>query len=368
MSSNYYIFLSPLKFFNFLLPLFFLQTIDCQILVDKNFIPNYSFENYKRKSDNIKSAIPWKGIATVDYYQQPIQNDTGVCKGARTGDAYAGLRFQKKYKEFLQVKLAEPLRRGQEYQYDYYIRLAFWSNAILKSFGIYFSKGGYQGPKTITRQNLADTVFVRDSSLIPELCWIRISGIYKADGGEKFITIGNFSLNVKKDMRRMNIFKMGFKEAYYFVDDVSLKWLKPDDHIPTEWVGSFANDTTKVLAVKDTIKAGEKILLPNIRFEKAHSYITTESFSELNQLAQYLFKHPKLKIQINGHSDNTGSKSKNQKISEERARVVFEYLIAKGVQNKMSFKGFGGSQPIANNETEEGKAKNRRVEFEVINP
>jgi outer membrane protein OmpA-like peptidoglycan-associated protein len=73
-----------------------------------------------------------------------------------------------------------------------------------------------------------------------------------------------------------------------------------------------------------------------------------------------------MEIQINGHSDNSGSKGKNQKISEQRAREVFEYLIKKGVQNKMYFKGYGSSLPVAGNETEADRAKNRRVEFEII--
>ena len=73
-----------------------------------------------------------------------------------------------------------------------------------------------------------------------------------------------------------------------------------------------------------------------------------------------------MEVQINGHSDNVGSKSKNQKISEQRAREVFEYLIKKGVQNKMYFKGYGSILPIATNDTPEGQAKNRRVEFEII--
>lgn len=352
--------------FSYLIFFIFLQQLAFgQNIVEKNYVPNGSFENYKKKSNNISSAIPWKGVASVDFYREAIVNDTGKYRGARTGSCFAGLRFQKKYKEFLQVKLAEPLRRGQKYEIACYIRLAFWSNAILKSFGIHFSKGGYQGPLSVSAQNTIDTICEKDG-LLNGFNWIKIGGIYTADGGEKFITIGNMSLNVKKDMRRMNIFKQGFKEGYYFVDDVSLNWIKPKDEMVIEWVGSFLNDTTKELAVKADLKVGDKISLSNITFEKGHSYITPESYTELNRLAQYLFKHTSVLIQINGHSDNSGNKFKNQKISEERARTVFEYLIKKGVQNKMYFKGYGGQFPISSNDSEEGKAKNRRVEFELM--
>ena len=343
-----------------------MQSIVSQEIVDKNLVPNYSFENSKKKSSNIKSAVPWQGIATVDYYQSPVKNDTGQFKGAHSGECFAGLRFQKKYKEFLQVKMPETLKRGERYYFEYHIRLGLWSNAILRSFGIYFSKFGYQSPQKTDVRNVVDTLFKKDSLALTDLHWAKISGIYKADGGERYITIGNFAPNVKKDLRRINIFRRGFKEAYYFVDDVSLKWIKPKDEIPTEWVGSFFNDTTKALELKKEIKAGEKYPLPNIKFEKGHSYITPESTVELNRFAQFLFKHPDLIIQINGHSDNSGGKLKNQKISELRAKQVFEYLIARGVQNKMYFKGFGGQFPIDSNEDEFGKARNRRVEFEVI--
>ena len=120
------------------------------------------------------------------------------------------------------------------------------------------------------------------------------------------------------------------------------------------------------IEVKKDIKVGEKVSLKNIHFEKGHSYITPESYVELNKLVQYMLRHPGIEIRINGHSDNTGLEFKNQRISEQRARAVFEYLIGKGVQNKMYFKGFGSKQAIADNNTEEGKAKNRRVEFEVV--
>lgn len=333
----------------------------------KNLVPNGSFENFRKKSGSIKQAIPWQQIASVDYYQEPISNDTSSSKGARTGDCYAGLRFQKKYKEFVQVKFAEPLHRGTTYEYEMYIRLAFWSNASLKSFGALFSKIGYKSKADAVKSSIVDSV-CKKGSFINDYKWFKISGKYLADGGEKYLTIGNFSPNVKKDMIRLNIFKLGFKEAYYFIDDISLiKAKEVVEKVKVEIVGSFNVDAQdSVLEVKNNIKVGEKVQLKNIFFENGRYYLLPESYSELNKLVQYLLRNPRMEVQINGHSDNSGSKSKNQKLSEQRAREVFEYLIKKGVQNKLYFKGYGSSVPIASNETNEGMAKNRRVEFEII--
>ena len=352
----------------FLIVYIFVNLLLCgQETYDKNYVPNGSFENYRKKSSNIKAAIPWKQIASVDYYQSPLSNDTSQLKGAHTGECYAGLRYQKKYKEFLEAKLAEPLKRGVKYKFEMHIRLAFWSNAQLKSIGAHFSKAGYKGIGTLSKTNLVDSI-CKKGGLFDNYKWIKISGIYIADGGEKYITVGNFSENIRKDMLRENALKMGFKEAYYFVDDISLKRIKQnEDEIKTVIVGSSLDvERDTVLEVKSDVKVGDKITLKNIHFENGHYYITAESFSELNKLAAYLLRHPTMEIRINGHSDNGGLLWKNQKLSEQRARTVFEYLIGKGVQNKMYFKGFGASQPIATNDTDVGRAQNRRVEFEII--
>ncbi len=335
--------------------------------IQKNIVPNGSFENYRKKSGSIKQAIPWQQIASVDFYQEPLSNDTSVKKGAYSGTCYAGLRFQKKYKEFLQVKLAEPLRRGSMYEFNMYIRLAYWSNAGLKSFGALFTKAGYKSQGDVLRAALIDSV-VKKGSFIDNYQWFKISGKYLADGGEKYVTIGNFNASVKKDMVRLNVFKFGFKEAYYFIDDISLVRAKEAvEKVKVEIVGSFSvDDQDSVLEVKNNIKVGEKIQLKNIFFENGRFYLLPESYTELNKLAQYLIRNPQMEVQINGHSDNSGSRSKNQKLSELRAREVFEYLIKKGVQNKLYFKGYGSSLPIAGNDTDIDRAKNRRVEFEII--
>lgn len=337
-------------------------------LPEKNLVPNGSFENYRKKSSNIKAAIPWMQKASVDFYQKPLDNDTTADKGAFDGNCYAGLRYQKKYKELIQVRLSEMLHRGYTYEFTMYVKLAFWSNATLKSFGVLFSKGGYTGQGSVVKANMVDTV-TKKGGLNNNFRWFKVKGYYKADGGEKYITIGNFFPEIKKDMQRMNILKPGFKEAYYFVDNISLKrYIMPDEVVDVEIVGpakkKFEEDS--VLKVTTEIKVGDKIALKNIFFDKGHYYLLPESYVELNKLVQYLYRNPKIVIQINGHSDNTGIKMKNQKMSELRAREVFEYLIKKGVQNKMLYKGYGSSQPVASNETDEGRAKNRRVEFEIL--
>ncbi len=335
--------------------------------IQKNIVPNGSFENYRKKSSSIKQAIPWQQIASVDFYQAPISGDTSVKKGAYGGMCYAGLRFQKKYKEFLQVKLAEPLHRGSIYEFEMFIRLAYWSNATVKSMGVLFTKTGYKTQADVLKTALIDTI-ARKGSLTNNYQWFKVSGKYQADGGEKYITIGNFAPTIKKDMVRMNIFKLGFREAYYFVDDIQLvKAIEVVEKVKVEIVGSFsADEQDSVLLVKNNIKVGEKVQLKNIFFENDRYYLLPESNLELNKLAQYLLRNPKMEVQINGHSDNKGSRSKNQKLSELRAREVFEYLIKKGVQNKLYFKGYGSSLPIAGNDTDIDRAKNRRVEFEIV--
>ena len=352
------------KLVAFFIILFSLAEVSAQIVIDKNIVPNGGFENYRKKSDNLKNAIPWVPVSSVDYYQQPLSNDTSKCKGARTGDCYIGLRLQKKYKEFIEVKLSQTLKRGNNYQFECYLRLAFWSNALLKSFGIYLSKGGMKSVTFPEKECVLDTVNIK-TGLNGDYCWFKFKGVYKASGGEKYITIGNFAPNLKEDMLKINPLSAGFKEAYYFVDDISLKWIKPKDDFKTVYVDSVKYEKDSVLQVNKNVQTGEKITL-RVIFQQGKSLILAESFTELNKLAQYLFRNPTIEIRIDGHSDNGGSKGKNQRLSEERARSVFEYLITHGVQNKMFYKGYGSSVPIADNDTDQGRAINRRVEFEIV--
>jgi len=114
------------------------------------------------------------------------------------------------------------------------------------------------------------------------------------------------------------------------------------------------------------IKEGQSVVLKNVFYEVDKYDLKQESGAELQKIMGFMKKNPKVKVEISGHTDNTGTKQHNQLLSENRARTVYEYLIANGVdKNRLAYKGYADDKPIASNNTEAGKAKNRRTEFTI---
>jgi outer membrane protein OmpA-like peptidoglycan-associated protein len=115
------------------------------------------------------------------------------------------------------------------------------------------------------------------------------------------------------------------------------------------------------------VEVGTRIVLNNIFYDFNKATLRPESEAELDRLYKLLNENPTLKIEISGHTDNVGSASYNQKLSESRAKSVVNYLLDKGTDNtRLTFKGYGFNRPIAGNDTEEGRQQNRRTEFEIL--
>ncbi len=115
------------------------------------------------------------------------------------------------------------------------------------------------------------------------------------------------------------------------------------------------------------IDPGSKVVLRNVFFDTGKSTLRPESFPELNRLAEAFTLYPNLVIEISGHTDNVGSNSYNQKLSQDRAQSVVDYLVSIGVdRTHLVAKGYGESQPVADNDTKEGRQLNRRVEAKII--
>ena len=166
-----------------------------------------------------------------------------------------------------------------------------------------------------------------------------------ATTGEYLISIPsgkNYALNVSKN---------GF---LFYSENFSLA-----DHNPSE--------PYKLDIKLQPVKTGESVVLKNIFFETGSADLKKESTVELNKLVSLLKENQNLKIEISGHTDNVGGEKENLALSENRAKAVYDFLVNAGIAaTKLSYKGYGETRPISLNDTEEGRATNRRTEFTVI--
>jgi outer membrane protein OmpA-like peptidoglycan-associated protein len=112
---------------------------------------------------------------------------------------------------------------------------------------------------------------------------------------------------------------------------------------------------------------GQTIRLNHLIFDMGRSVIKPQSFDELDELVALMKMDSKMEIQLEGHTDNAGNANANLKLSQDRVEAVKKYLSSKGIsKNRIATKAFGGTKPISTDNTEEGKALNRRVEMRVL--
>ena len=176
------------------------------------------------------------------------------------------------------------------------------------------------------------------------------------------------------------ISKYGGKKIFYNNERATLKlksgnmdvWLSLSNWESTNGKGFYEFTVVEVEEMKQDIKASEILDALNkegyialyINFETGKSNISGESQKIIDNIATMLEENPALKISIEGHTDNIGNAASNKILSENRAKAVLNALIAKGISaSRLTSKGWGQEKPIADNTTDAGKAKNRRVEI-----
>jgi hypothetical protein len=115
------------------------------------------------------------------------------------------------------------------------------------------------------------------------------------------------------------------------------------------------------------VKFGEKIVLENVFFDFDAYKLLAESKTELQRIVRFMQTNPTVKIRITGHTDNLGKAAYNLELSQNRARSVANYLLGEGIpMNRVSYKGMGATEPVADNNSDAGRAQNRRTEMEII--
>ena len=132
-------------------------------------------------------------------------------------------------------------------------------------------------------------------------------------------------------------------------------------------IGQDSTHPVKLDIPMQPLAVGETVVLHNIFFETDKYDLLPDSKAELDKLCTFLNRNSAMKIEIGGHTDSEGSDSHNLTLSNDRAKAVYDFLTANGINaERLTYKGYGETRPIATNDSPEGRASNRRTEFKVI--
>jgi outer membrane protein OmpA-like peptidoglycan-associated protein len=475
----------------------------------QNLVPNPGFEEYitcpketgKRQANIIGWTQPTSGA--MDYFNR-CSATCGVPENAmgrqepKNGDACIGLLlFHDKHRSYAQIELKKPLVEGNTYNVEFSVSLSENSKFAIGNIGAYFTPAKFEsktdgvlecfesyddrGSKQVIAGLCKPQIRNASSSFISEMYdWVTISGSFKANGGEKYIIIGNFYTTdgtKALDMDGKN------PNAYYYIDDVAVyqSGTKPEPFpsagfIPAEGItrsGEVVNtkirtDKTvkenslplkkepvvqsasavtalptdrqetktapaptqpskeqvaaekkaaeekqlaaekqkqqqademeaaieKQLAEKEKAQTEQTVeeklaaldtkpnevkvqpqsqtkskptILRQLFFEKNSATILPESEDELIMLQDLMLSNDDMRIEIAGHTDESGDEEMNKILSMARAQAVSNFMQMLEIDaTRIICKGFGSTRPLFNNDTEEGREKNRRVEFRVI--
>ena len=348
-------------------------------LFGQNLVLNPSFEEfYDCPRDisffhkNVKYwTIPNNG--TTDYFNScskkvGFKNFIGFQK-ARTGNGYAGIHvyYKKDYREYIQGKLKQTLKRGEKYKVSFYVSLADSSKYAISKLGFMTSSqkfNAFKSKKHINAKLISERVpnvkfhpIIKKNFLKDETEWTKVSFTYNSGGFENYFSIGNFDPNSSTEKNKISSKRDAF--SYYYIDDVSIE--------PIEKEETKNIENPIIESHEETFKTNEIYTFKNVLFDFDKAELLEISITELNKLYVYLKEYPDFSIEIYGHTDDLGLDKRNKELSVQRAKAVADYLILLDLNStRIKAFGYGSSKPVSSNETDEGRRLNRRVEFKLI--
>jgi outer membrane protein OmpA-like peptidoglycan-associated protein len=358
--------------------LFFSLLLLCHSVVSQtNIVPNPGFERFASqpigwtyKGATFGEVVKYWFSATTaspDIYGPGVRvpadwAEKGFGKEkARTGKCMAGITAygctngKPHCREFIEIQLSEPLVIGQTYYVEFWVQ-PLARSLYINQLGAYFSVGEIK--------RTTDELLVRDAQVRSEKIvrakkgqWAKVSGYFEAKYEAEYILIGNFT----EDNLTLSETPAGVDEpynyAYYYIDDVLVKKSPPYRPVPVK-----PDDLTLV-----KLEKGKTVPLKNIYFEFDKDELMPRSYVELNKLLKIMRDNPKLVIEIVGHTDNFGNDAYNLQLSNRRAQSVVNFLTQQKIApSRLKARGEGENKPVATNDTDEGRAQNRRVEFIVL--
>lgn len=345
----------------------------------QNLVANNSFEEKRGcpvdyTQIQLTHIASWKqlGNGTPDYFNAcsktvGVPDNVFGSQAALTGEAYAGVvtytSGKKNYREYLCSELTRPLLPGELVCIEIHVSSADACIYFTDGFGVLLSE-------TEPRQKGQDCLELNATIDNPRLFildqvkdWVKMGNVYKAKGGEKFITIGNFKKDSDTNILQKTTGRSTSDYSYLYIDDVVVKPVKSKSECSCE------NEVLQSLVVDPPLQLSQydEIKLDDILFDFDKSFLTDSAKMELNEVFNLLRNNKSMYLEVQGHTDNKGQEGYNVNLSKKRADSVVSFLTKKGIESsRLQIKYFGAAKPVEPNESAAGRAKNRRVEFRVL--
>ncbi len=327
----------------------------------QNLIPNPSFEEtnaaIKRldmEMQNFGIMKDWKpSINTPDAYHPDLEQVRFIHKSPnflkqfgkqepRTGEGKVGMYIAGgTYKEGVTAKLKRPLSAGKYYYFHMYVSLGEGiSNSCTSSIGSYFSA---RSPKITGTSKLP--LNIESSKMVCDTKeWVKVCGVYRAKGTEKYLSLGYFSDAPKGKSVKGG----GFDTAYYFIDDVLLMEMRDTKNLSSSQVCDMALDFSPV------------------EFLIGESEAYTEIKKALDSYIQYVKIFKVTSVKIIGHADDAGTAFENEIMSAMRASNVKQYFVEQGIDESIiEVIAAGNTEPIVVAGSDLDPESNNRVEIKI---
>ena len=356
---------------------------------DDNLVENGSFEQIEgkiKRQGAINVAVGWMSPTKTgaDLFSGKLKDDLSTPKNfvgyedPRDGKNYVGIRTfsynDKEPRQYISTKLKLPLRRDAMYCVKFYVCLAEGSKYAANNIGVNFSKKQYNIDED--KHILGNTHMMHQDNPVHNhyFGWEEICGTYVAEGGEKYLTIGNFFSNGDTKQQRLKKVKdfmgMSVMAAYYFIDDISVRMIDSEDEceckfkehkVHTDYIYEVAPVNPEGMSDAMVVQYTE------IYFGYGKSEFSVGDMDHLKNLDMVMTKNPDHELIIIGHMDEDEAEDDDcTGIDMERAEAVKKHLIEKGVSaDRITLKSVGADDPQSTTGDEIGMAKNRRVVFKL---
>ena len=355
-----------------------------------NLVENPSFEQTQgriKRSGAINVAVGWMSPtkAAADLFSGKVKEGFGTPlnnlgnEEAQDGDNYVGIRAfsynDKEARTYISSKLKMTLKKDQKYCVKFYVNLAEASKYASNNIGVNFSKKQYNISEAKSIMTPTNVMHKDNPVFNGQFGWDEICGVYKASGGEKFLTIGNFSSNgatINQRLKKSKTFSgAAVVSAYYFIDNISVVAI--DDETQCDCAADSKTPETKFIYEiaplnTDGMEPATIARMTSIYFAYGSEDISDNSMAHLKIMLQMLLDNPRSKIMITAHTDeNENEDPALLGLGAKRYEAIKLFLMENGINyTRILTEDKKDTKPADSGGTDLAKAKNRRITFTFI--